>query len=243
MNNIPHSQEPHEELPPTDEEMLARRWAQFQSEFPPDADCREQLYKGTSAFDVLRCRSCTSADVSTGTNGRTINCNACTETTSLTAGTFFSYVKRPRAWWAAIWLREHGVKLNASQFERLLDIAYSSAWNILRKLDMVIAGEMPADAATFLPSAFTRAICKRSAETPARAHPVAEIAELEKELPDDYDANASCSSADQSARSPGQDATDSESAVNLISDSRQKRELGLDVSTGDAREMHIALGT
>jgi len=240
MSNIPHGQE-LQDPQPSKAEILARLWEEFQSSFPTETDCLEQLYKGTYDSGIFTCRHCHSADVVKNTDGRTINCKACRKTTWLTAGTFFRYIKRPKAWWAAIWLRGQGVALSISAFTKLVNVAYPTAWNISRKLDLVIANQMPPDAMTTVASAFVLAICKRSVDTPARAHPYSEIADREKESPCNFDGTAACPAAAQTESSTKLDGMPSGSDGNPGSDARQQQDMGLDLSTDDGKKIHMVI--
>ena len=101
-----------------------------------------------------------------------------------TAGTFFDGIRHVRAWLAAIWMKENGASLTSAKLHRLVGIAYSSAWHILKKINTVLQEEMQEGydvASTF----FSITYCKRSRETPAREHPIAEQEELEKLMLDD----------------------------------------------------------
>jgi DprA winged helix domain len=163
-----------------EEALLAAVWALFEALFATEEAClRELLSK--NGEDVFRCRYCCSKDVNEESGGRSIKCKKCRKRTWLTASTFFDHIRHPRAWLAAIWLREHGVSISAARFQRLVGgIAYSTASDIFKKLEFVIASEMENCNLKAPTAHFCEAICKRSLVTPARKHPFAEEAEFEK---------------------------------------------------------------
>jgi hypothetical protein len=96
----------------------------------------------------------------------------------MTADTFFCRIKRPQAWLGRIWLFEHGIAVSSSKFHKLAGVTYDTARNIFKKLTTVIASHMEDEC---VPSAlFAPVIGKRSRETPAGAHPLAEEEEMER---------------------------------------------------------------
>src|SRR4030095_14943246 len=98
----------------------------------------------------------------------------CRKEWSFTAGTFFHRMKNATLWLGAIWLSEHGIKASASEFCTLAGTAYSSAWTMFQKLALVVDSEESAPCERVSSSLFSELIGKRSRETLARAHPVAE---------------------------------------------------------------------
>jgi hypothetical protein len=104
--------------------------------------------------------------------------------TWLTARTFFHRIRLVRPWLAAIWLLEHGVSISASRFHKLVGIAYSSAFNLLKKLTMVIESQMGTDFELVSSALFSAVICKRSRQTPREAHPRGEEAAIGKLPPE-----------------------------------------------------------
>ncbi len=164
------------------EPLLAALWQQFSTDFPTAKHCMEELCKRAYQDRAIDCRRCGSNEVDKGFGERTIICRSCGEATWLTAGTFFHHIRLPQAWLAAIWLMERGVSISSCQFHKLAGIAYSTAWNIFKKLSTVIEREMPVESQTLPSSLFSRAICKRSRETPARSHPRAEQEDLERSM-------------------------------------------------------------
>ncbi len=174
MSDTPLNPERPDRSPPT-KEMLASFFAEFESACPTDAHCFVELSKAGSESNIRKCSYCGSDQVQNDPDGRIISCPDCKKSKSLTAGTFFHSIKRPRAWLAAIRLMEAGMVPSINQFHKLAAVAYDTAWKIYRKLGLVIADQLPADAADVHSSVFSQVICKRSRETPARQHPVAEV--------------------------------------------------------------------
>ena len=167
----------HRCAPSTD--MLRAFWAELNTECPTDADCFAELLRQGSDSSVLTCQNCGSDQIQRDESGRVISCDGCQHTGSLTAGTFFHGIKCPRAWLAAVRLIERGMAPSTNQFHKLVDVAYDTAWNIYRKLGLLIERELPVNAETVPSRMFAAVISKRSRETPARHDPFAEVTILE----------------------------------------------------------------
>ena len=172
---------------------LSEVWAQFQIRVPTDADSVEELIANSTEVDPDKCIHCGDTKLERSYGSRVINCMRCKKKSWPMAGTFFRYIKRPRAWLAAIWILEHGININASQLSKLVKIAHSSAQNILKKLRFVIESHMGDEAATVYSALFLALFGKRSRVTPARAHPRAEQAEIDEQfLADNQDNQEMC---------------------------------------------------
>ncbi len=154
-------------------------WQQFKSQFPTDKDCVEELRRRIAGGGSA-CRFCKSHEMVREPGDRTSKCLVCGKVSWLTAGTFFNRVRLIRPWFAAIWLLERGVSLNASRLHKLVGVAYSSALSMLKKLAMIIQSQMPEGAMTVSSAHFAPIFCRRSRETPAREHPVAEQEAVER---------------------------------------------------------------
>src|ERR1700678_1248555 len=144
MKDITPGAEKPDGLPESDKERRERVLSGFFSLFPDDKLSMDALTT-RDEHDTLKCSHCRSNNVEKDDGGRFVKCTECWKKTWLTAGTFFEYIKRPRAWLGAIWLREHGIFMSASQFHKLFGIALSSALNIFKKLGMVIENDMDED--------------------------------------------------------------------------------------------------
>lgn len=161
--------------------LLMRLWLQFSEEFATEEDCVEALYKKLAADGMVRCKKCNSSEISRNYGERVGRCLSCNRDSWFTAGTFFFRIRKARPWLAAIWLMEQGVAVNCAQLHRLLQIAPSTAWVMLKKINMVIQHAMHDEISCSEPSAsFLPVVCKRSMMTPAGCHPIAEQADLEK---------------------------------------------------------------
>lgn len=165
----------------SEDAILLDLWRQFYKEFPTEKDCLEEIYRRAKDVELLRCHYCGSKEIARECGKRVYTCQRCGKESWFTAGTFFHHMKIPRAWLGAIWLMEHGQSINSSKFHKLVGIAYSSALKIFKKLTMVIGSEMGGEAVEVKSQQFCPIFGKRSRETPARVHPVAEQQEIEKE--------------------------------------------------------------
>src|SRR5262245_17779019 len=127
---------------PVSDALLAQLWHQFNLQFPSEQHCLEELYKRCFSESRVMCRVCGTQLKNPQLKDRAFKCNFCRQTSWLTSGTFFQHVRIVRPWFAAIWLMERGVIISSSRFHRLVGIAYSTAWNIFKKLTTVIDMEM-----------------------------------------------------------------------------------------------------
>src|SRR5579885_2811081 len=182
MNTRPTLPESPAQLQPSSQPLLAELWQQFNTRFPTNKDCLEELCKRACQDGTIKCRHCGSQALDTAFSARVGVCRHCRQPTWLTAGTFFHHIRLPRPWLAAIWLMERGVNISSSQFHKLAGIAYSTAWHIFNKLATVIQSEMGDNACALPSSLFSPVICKRSRETPARSHPLAEEEHIARSL-------------------------------------------------------------
>jgi len=167
--------------------LLKHFWDEFVELYPTEEACREGLYSRAADDGSLNCRKCGKSLWQEGVSDRNVRCRNCSERNWITAGTFFEDARSIRPWFAAIWLLERGVVLSSSQLHELLDIAQSSAHNMLLKISAVMASYM-LDHSTLVSSAlFLESFRKRSRETPARMHPTVEEDEAHRT------SNESCS--------------------------------------------------
>lgn len=182
MRNIPFSPGRKDEQSATNEAVLADLWMQFNTRFPTEEDCLEEVYRRANDAGSLKCHHCRNEDIERDYGQRIFRCKSCKRQSWFTAGTFFHHMKHARAWLGAIWLMEHGQGVSSLRFQKLAGIAYSSALNIFKKLTMVIESEMGEDALVVSSSFFSPLIGKRSRETPARACPMAEHEDIERQM-------------------------------------------------------------
>ncbi|MBY0358400.1 MAG: hypothetical protein K2W82_10405 [Candidatus Obscuribacterales bacterium] len=164
------------------DEMLNALMLRFNTQFPKEEDCLEELYSKAVPEHVFRCRYCKSPELNKKYGDRTGSCRQCKQITWFTGGTFFSHIRAARPWLAAIWLMEQGVIISSSRFHKLVGIAQSSALHIFKKITTVAHSHMLETKVTTESTYFTPVFCKRSRETQARQHPLSEQEEMEKRL-------------------------------------------------------------
>ncbi|MCA9801084.1 MAG: hypothetical protein KC777_03815 [Cyanobacteria bacterium HKST-UBA02] len=151
---------------------------EFETRFPSEDDCVEELYCCLVEGEAV-CRHCDSFAISRDAGSRVIDCLRCGRRTWFTAGTFFERIRSVRPWLLAMWILERGGALSASVLQRLSGVAYSSAHALLKKLSMVAGEAMSGKSFLVSSSRFSAVFSRRSRETPARRHPIAEQEELE----------------------------------------------------------------
>ena len=171
MSAIPPDTPADNEGPFGGQEVVARLEMQLDTQCPNDEDCIEALYK---LVGLLRCHQCHSTQLERDYGARTALCRSCGKNFWLTAGTFFHGMRSPRAWLAAILLMEQGVTISALALQKLGRTAYATALAIHHKVWAVVNSMMEEDYIEVPSSQFVPVIRRRSRETPARQHPIAE---------------------------------------------------------------------
>ena len=158
------------------ENRLMELWQQFNIEYETEGHCVEALFERIMDGKQFRCRYCSSADIDRPWGARVARCRGCGRNVYFTAGTFFDGIKLARPWVASIWLIEHGMVISANRLHELVDVAYSSAWEMLRKISLVLHAAMKEDdsAVSVSSACFLGVVSKRSRSTPAEKHPQAE---------------------------------------------------------------------
>src|SRR5262249_44934227 len=149
--------------------------AEFQSKYPTREDCTEDLFNKMAKHGLIGCHTCGCSAVRKAYGARTFTCNRCGGISWFTSRSFFCGIKIPRAWMAAIWLKERGVAVNPSRFAAFIGVTYSTAHAIFKKLGMIIQRQMDDNCALAPSLAFKKLVCKRSRETTARGHPATEL--------------------------------------------------------------------
>jgi hypothetical protein len=127
-----------------------------------------------------RCNNCLSVDVEVIENGRAGYCFQCKSITWFTAGTILAHIKKPEPRLAAILLTTAGVVLDSVNFSKLVHISQSSALGILNWLRISVLPLLSPNSDLVHSSHFSLVFCRRSRETPAGAHPVAEQQAMEE---------------------------------------------------------------
>src|SRR5579883_1534268 len=161
---------------------LESAWQQFDAMFKTELDCIEELWKSILKDEGIRCFNCGNLRLERDYGSRQIKCSACKRRSWFTAGTLFNRARLIRPWLAAIWLLEQGIEINAFILHNLVDIAYSTAWTIMKKLSMVLDNQMTAEALAVPSSVFVIVFSRRSRETPAGEHPRAEQQKFDSQL-------------------------------------------------------------
>ncbi len=218
MTSVSFTAEPNDERSASEEKSLNFYWQQFNSQFRAEQDCVDELYRRFHEIGAIRCKHCGSHDVQHKPGARVIKCSLCKKTTWFLAGTFFNRIRLVRPWLTAIWLMERGARFNSSQLEKLITFTYSSTLNIFKKVTTVIESLMEAESLVVPSALFAPAVCKRSRETPAREHPLAEQEELEKQRPDNAAVSQPSCKGGQRLVLPPVEASDSGSSHDKRSD-------------------------
>ncbi len=163
-----------------EEEKLRAAWSDFRAVFPSEQLCILSLQGLYELKGEARSPCCFALQPAQTFGERSYNCAKCRKIVWVTASTFFEGIREPIAWRGAIWLKEAGLTPTPSDLKELSGIAYSSCWEICRKLDMVVA-ELMGDGETTLKSeAFRELVFRRTRMTPAGRHPRDEFMGIEE---------------------------------------------------------------
>ncbi|MDX2106887.1 MAG: hypothetical protein SFY67_10840 [Candidatus Melainabacteria bacterium] len=152
-------------------------WRKFQQTFPSDEHCLEKIISGLVKIGwEFTCSRCFSKALKRKFGERRYFCSDCHYKGWILAGTFFEFIRKSRLWLGAIWLFENGIQINAWQFHRLADCAYSTALMIFRKIGFVLNENLESyeNAKKTLSENFLSLFWKRSNQTPRGEHPVME---------------------------------------------------------------------
>ena len=184
-------------------EVIARVELRLNTRYSNDEDCNEALYK---LCGLLKCHYCQSTQLERVYGARTALCRSCGKNFWLTAGTFFHGMRSPRAWLAAIMLMEQRVTISALALQKLGRTAYATALAIHHKVWAVANSMMKEDCIEVSSSQFVPVICRRSRETPARQHPIAEQELIDSQCQDHPSDESSVTSPEavDDGRSPEQ---------------------------------------
>jgi hypothetical protein len=150
-------------------------WSAFQRDVKSDDDAADALYRSLLESSQTIC-GCSVSNTTHKRGARFYTCHSCRADFWFTSGTALDGVVRLRAWFAAIFIKDHGFAISAARLSRLVDVAPSTAQNIHKTLALVICDELP-EAETVSASWFSQVIFKRSRQTPAECHPRVELLE------------------------------------------------------------------
>lgn len=156
-----------------DRVLLKDVWPAFESQVPSDAAAADVIFQTLERQGEIVCR-CSCEHVVRDPGSRIFKCLKCNYETWFTAKTLLKRTSNLRAWLAAIYLKQNRVVITPSQLARLTEISQTGAYEIHRKLNLVVCDQIDDDSLLVPSELFRAAICKRSRETPARLHPVAE---------------------------------------------------------------------
>jgi transposase-like protein/Zn ribbon nucleic-acid-binding protein len=108
---------------------------EFEETFKTEEDCLEYLFSVRWPNGLL-CPKCRHDKLWRNDRARVLECSSCGSRMRPLVGTIFQDTRLPmKIWFKAMWhimSRKYGA--NATGLARVLDIAHSSAWNILHKL-------------------------------------------------------------------------------------------------------------
>ncbi|MBI1271267.1 hypothetical protein GC174_12625 [bacterium] len=160
----------------------------FYLAYPTEDDCMAALLEGirtsqngkqvsSPGSSVFSCKGCGREDVEKVNNGRAVKCSSCKKTAWLTAGTFFERIRTARPYLACIWFLSHGISISSETFHLLIGVAQSTAWDIGRKVSLVLEKELMTIDSVVPATEFSPAIRKRSLDTPARQSPKIDLIE------------------------------------------------------------------
>lgn len=152
----------------------------FEEIFSTEKDWMEHLL--SQLFIEAKCKKCQSQNIRRVDKSRDYFCNDCGDISSLTAGTFFTGIRKAGPHLKLIMLLEKGIKFNAFQIHEQLGIAYSTCLNLIKKLSMVIEQQMEDFSRPIFSASFLTIFKKRSRLTPIKEHPQAEQRMAEKAI-------------------------------------------------------------
>ena len=179
--------------------LVMQHWLKFEAEFPEGSDGTEQLCDMLFACPDRRCPKCRSNVAVRLSDPRYVRCSDCKRKYSLTAETFFHNARRPKAYLGAIRLVETGIEFSAHMLAKLANVAYDTAWEILKKIDVILKKSLDAKAALLPSKLFEDIFRKRSRLTPAKEHPREEQRVAEREMRDTYTLDISTCSEEEQA--------------------------------------------
>ncbi|MBX9671677.1 MAG: hypothetical protein K2X93_29075 [Candidatus Obscuribacterales bacterium] len=129
---------------------------------------------------LFRCR-CGNTQLPKQLRVRITKCGVCRRNWRITAGTIFHRVRKLFPYVIAIHLKQSGISFVADELVSVTDVSYSTASLIIKKLSMVIFGEMNDEFQEFSSVSFLPVYSRRSRATPSYSHPRAEEGEFWQE--------------------------------------------------------------
>lgn len=156
----------------------------FKKKYPTNSAALREITRIIKGKKPKKCEHCESRNLAATKNIRLLKCNDCSLYTWITAGSFFHGCKKPEIWLLAIHMWEAGIFLSSSRFHRLVGVAQSTALHIIKRLGSVVQDSFDSDEVEteIETSVFNNVFCKRSAETPAKMHPLSEQTMVERQV-------------------------------------------------------------
>ncbi|MBI1269017.1 hypothetical protein GC174_01145 [bacterium] len=160
---------------------ILEAWREFNQLYPDEESALLALYrltaKGSSYKndDGFICPECKSFEVELIKNKRVLKCQRCKNEVWLTAGTFFTRIRRALPWLAAIWFIDRGLTISSICLQHLTGVTQSTAWMIIKKISLVVETEISESPCCAPVHSFAPEIRKRSILTPAWQRPVTEL--------------------------------------------------------------------
>lgn len=194
MPNEPR--DPPQQITATPQDPLAWYMEEFLKDYPTEQDWVDALCKFDNPNRHYSCKRC-SAHGLERIDARTLQCPNCKTKLRLTAGTFFEGIREPKNWLFTIWLYERRIKINAFRFANFLHASYSATWKMFQKIAMVVDDLIrrpDVDGFELVSSRwFPEVVFRRSTETPAGSHPIAEQDAIDLQLIEETSATAAVS--------------------------------------------------
>ncbi len=149
---------------------IAKLWRSLRRRIKSDEHAADLIYKELTEANLLVC-SCGSTEFDRESGARSCKCLECREEIWFTSNMFFKKAKLLRAYLAAIWFQQNDAVITPAHFAKLLRIAYSTAWEILHKVKMVIASHLPPESMQAPYKVFIDIVFRRSLESTKFTHP------------------------------------------------------------------------
>jgi len=160
-------------------EKLKILWEEFLADYPTVASCFEKLM--TDEDEEVCCKYCNSKNLSRERGDREGHCNDCKKKSWFLSDTFFRGIRRPIAYYGAIWLIERGAEFNSHDLYELTGVSYKTARKVFLKLSFIALKKMEDEECLDADSAlFDMAFIRRSRLTQANEHPKTEQQDMEE---------------------------------------------------------------
>ncbi|HEY9787357.1 MAG TPA: hypothetical protein V6D17_18350 [Candidatus Obscuribacterales bacterium] len=147
---------------------------ELKEKLPNDKECWEFIIQKGIEEGIVRCHYCGCREIKRGYGERKANCSQCKKEIWVLADTFFADIKKIFPYLAAITLCEKGLKVSIAAFSKMLKVAYSTAWLIDKKLNFIVQDVLQNESKEIPSASFISLFSRRSRQTPAGRHPLAE---------------------------------------------------------------------